>query len=238
MSTDYVKVYGLPRSGTNYLQGLFRLNFPQVEFLVNDLGWKHGPHVDQRNWIERAGKRHELFGEHKGNGIHVLPTVHTVIVTKDLFAWLSSHCRFYFGENSPASRNENYLKDLVRHYCCMHRHWHEEFIEDAHESEGRIVRYEDLLMDFQNELFCLADNFKLAIPSRYVDYQAETSPSTDTEFLHKGKPFARKNYYVERSYMKEFPERLKKQIIEVMDDDLLQLLGYCQKEVHHGEART
>ncbi len=215
MSTDYVKVYGLPRTGTNYLQGLFRLNFPQVEFLVNDLGWKHGPKVNWVRWV-----RHD-------------PPLHVTIVVKDPFAWISSYCRYYFGENSPASRNEVYIKDLAEHYCAMYRHWYEEFIEDMDPTEGCIISYEDLLMDFQNELFRLADNFKLERPSKWTDLKMETSPSDDTEFRGTGRDFARKNYYLERSYMKEFPERLKQQIIEVMDDDLLQLLGYDYKKVRH-----
>ncbi len=219
MGLDYVKVYGLPRSGTNYLQALFLRNFPRVEFLVNILGWKHGPAVNRYEWLLRSGKRPELLEAIKDS-------VHTVIITKDPFAWITSYCNYYFGESSPASRNLTFVKDLTAQYCNLHRHWYEHFIDGVNSCKARFVKYEDLLMDFQNELAQLADDFKLKPPSEWIDHTTQTKPSDDKQFRDTGNPFAKKEYYLKRSYLKDYPQRLKEKLIKAMDKNLLDLLGY------------
>ena len=37
----FVKIYGLQRTGTNYLTAMLKRNFSDVGILVNELGWKH-----------------------------------------------------------------------------------------------------------------------------------------------------------------------------------------------------
>ena len=43
--TEPIKIYGLQRSGTNWLGFLIQENFKDVRVLVNEGGWKHGYYI-------------------------------------------------------------------------------------------------------------------------------------------------------------------------------------------------
>ena len=68
-STEYIKIHGLQRSGTNYVSHLINENFENTKVLVNTGGWKHGFYMAP--WV--LGKE-----------------VHVVVVVKNPYAWLVS----------------------------------------------------------------------------------------------------------------------------------------------------
>ena len=114
-NTEYIKIHGLQRSGTNYLTYLLKRNIG-AEVLVNAGGWKHGHYCAP--WV--------LDQE-----------VHVVVMTKDPYSWLVSYYNYskpnktfsefvrnqvVFGEDSgtPALY---YAANPIQHWNNMYFHW-------------------------------------------------------------------------------------------------------------------
>lgn len=69
---NFIKVYGLPRCGTNYLEKLIEINFKDVFILSNILGWKHAipqDHIDidwkGHNWEASSNIIRDLLKVYK-----------------------------------------------------------------------------------------------------------------------------------------------------------------------------
>jgi hypothetical protein len=60
----FVKIYGLPRSGTNYVEKILNLNFNNINVLTggNITGWKHGK-VSDHNPVDWTGKNWNMKDE-------------------------------------------------------------------------------------------------------------------------------------------------------------------------------
>ena len=50
MSTKVLKIYGLQRTKTNYLQKFLELNYDDILVLSNLSGWKHGFVKETIDW--------------------------------------------------------------------------------------------------------------------------------------------------------------------------------------------
>ena len=73
MNSKVVKLYGIERSGTNWIQSLLELNTDAV-VLTNTVGWKHGIIHD--------------------NGDHNFQSVNALVISKNPYHWYQSIMRY------------------------------------------------------------------------------------------------------------------------------------------------
>ncbi|MDQ3623176.1 MAG: hypothetical protein M3463_11895 [Verrucomicrobiota bacterium] len=152
MRPAYVKQYGLPRSGTNYLCYLLRRNY-ELRVLVNETGWKHGMISTPAEW--------------RGKLLYL-------VTAKNPYSWLVSMHRF--ARKHPMMRRDVPFAEFLREpfvfrgraidgdnpqtlamraanpvqfWNDMLFHWLE-FLEV--DGRGALLRYEDLLRDPETKL--------------------------------------------------------------------------------------
>jgi len=166
-----VKVHGLPRSGTNYLTKLIKLNFPDVICASgSELGWKHGP---------IAGPSRRGF----------------VVIVRHPLAWLEAfhHWEVAHGRSTAETVGEFLVTDvshpeLVQTWetadpLAIWNSASTSWLESPNQPE--FVRYEDLLRDLSGTLDSALKSFGLEKPSTgYVDL-AERADSWSTTIVRR-----------------------------------------------------
>jgi len=150
----YIKIWGLKRSGTNYLRWLLEENFRDTKVLMDIFGWKHGPPVvtqDQRFW----------WPEWKpGTMIHLTQQLLTspvkhVLISKCLPNWIASMKRYYeMSELNPG---------LLHHLCMEYvgRQTQFDIFTQIHPDTSVYIPYEGMIEDPGFLLAAVQDRFDL-----------------------------------------------------------------------------
>ena len=215
-----VKIFGLPRVGTNYTRYLLESNFV-VNVLVDRGGWKHG-------YISPA--------------LH--PKRRCIMLCKDPYAWLCSVFRYYSDphfevvtlDNSSFDafiRSEFTLAHLgmvlafanpIQCWNQMNRHWLHIPIT---ERSLFLVRYENLLAHPEKEITKLATRLKLARKSEAFDTPRNSLVATrdEEEMVQKDTKFD-KAYYTEKQYMSEYTSKQLDFVKVRLDPDIVKRLRY------------
>lgn len=231
-----IKIHGLQRTGTNYVSNIIKNNFKEVELLETG-GWKHGPYC--------------------GYLLEKEPSV--IIVSKNIYAWLVSCYEYWrkidglgpdlsnvsfeeFVMKSPAvlegSEDVPFLfraKNLIQYYQNFYFHWLSIKFREPH-NRVCLIRYEDILSNFDKTISDLADIFNLHKPEKaenikneviwgYDDYNPEIEGSYDksveTYIKEHTKKFKKTNYYNNQGYMDNYNDKLLKFIESEWDNWLM-----------------
>jgi hypothetical protein len=231
----FLKIFGLERSGTNYLQWLLAANFRGARLLVDETGWKHGPVPESIDWSgkdwhdprwppEKAlpfvRRRLEALG---ARGIAAIDRAFGsrrflyVFLVKDPYAWYLSYARFR-GKALRAS-----IPEGIDLWCLRNRHY-QRFCQ-SHRDRSLLVTYEDLLLDAESTLAPLR-SFGLCRRSR--PWREPARRLTPRCALSK-RAFDRE-LYLRRSYLQRFAPSSLAAICRRLPDDLLRDLGYGGEE--------
>lgn len=133
-----VQVFGLQRSGTNYLHWVLSKNFPVKT--TKDGGWKHGFPWERRIGLHGAEPLDTSIAQRL-----IDKNIQPVVVRKDLEHWLPSIDREPKDYHKGAGAVEG---DRAKAWERYYREWAE---------HAPIVRYEDFLADFDAALRSLGD---------------------------------------------------------------------------------
>ena len=154
MAEDFVKIFGIERSGTVFTQRLITLNIPGTLAMSNGFGWKHGEVQDPQWWLDNHRESSDFFKsiyeQKKETGIPA------VIVIKNPYSWYNSIKRY-------AARFKGYQpfddKWQYERFNRLYLHWHEELLtkENKWYTSALIIRYEDLLIDPRPQIQRVAD---------------------------------------------------------------------------------
>lgn len=191
---EVIKIWGLKRSGTNFLRWCLAENLEDVTVLMDVLGWKHGiptvrPFPKWQSWypqwcpptspvseevlldlLDRATKRE----------------IRHVIITKSVETWVASIARY---EKSIISLLPDYwLESRVRQWDFM-MHAYRNF----HRTESCVhVRYEELIQSFESQMKKIAARVgaklkpELILPEKRLergnDLQTHRECELNTEF--------------------------------------------------------
>lgn len=161
-----IKIFGLQRSGTNYISDLIKSNFQDVEVWQNRGGWKHG------FWRPTNIKTNIL------------------VIHKSPYAWLHSVYRYWGQERKlnigpdlrevsfhdflgsrlvlEAQRDVPFLyraANPIQHWNNMTLHWMSIVGENVLH-----IRYESLLGGIHNPLLLVMDQFGLEPKSKDLDF--------------------------------------------------------------------
>lgn len=103
MGPNYLKQYGMKRSGTCYTKAFIEQNFIGVCVVANILGWKHGPHYidknyDGQSWLGDHRKRNRsiIDGENEKVIRRICAAYDTgnigyVVTVRNPYLWLMSY---------------------------------------------------------------------------------------------------------------------------------------------------
>lgn len=225
--TINIKLYGLQRTGTNYCLNVLCENFERTaRVLDNGLGWKHGPVVDPEAWLKRHDKHlSELRGETR--------RVCVLMLTKNPLAWFVSFARYYdfLGE---WERHQQLVRCTMNNYAAIQRNWLD--VMSHFYDTIRLVRFEDLLVEYQTTMHGIAKQFSLPVKKTHVfeNIDNEVRPTGATE-----NPFnAHRVYYAQQRYKEHIPPELEALILDSVSDDLLEQLGYTPAGEVKGPARA
>ena len=205
-----IKVYGLLRTGTNYLTRLIDLNFDAFCLASNELGWKHGPCKNDLR-------------------------LNYVFAVKDPYSWLVSfmewekiHHRFSGDSiaefmNSPVThpglRDAWGETDVVSVWSRSLGSW-----STLSESENVVyIRYEDVAKSFSTELLNIGKILNLKQKTPELINLKSRADTWKTPLPRKERD---KNYYSEAQYMDQFTEADLIIIREKLDPNLVNKFGY------------
>lgn len=162
MEKNYIKIFGIERSGTNYLEALIKENL-NAHPLTNGLGWKHGAPVTPDEWFHDGISKEEL--PNKDLYIEIVrknPSLPCVVIIKDPYHWLDSIRKF---------RPQNF--DLVKwfkKYNSLYLEYMNYLLINEHEyfKPAIFVRYEDLLTEPEKQISKIAEVFGLRVVTDFT----------------------------------------------------------------------
>lgn len=187
-----IKIHGLMRSGTNFLEFLIFNNF-KVEPLVNEFAWKHGPINENKDF-------------------------YVIISYKNIFSWLYSlynyalNTKFFNVEKNTSFSSfiENKLifkereisleeDNPIALYNKIHSSWFNS------KNSKVFINYEDLLLNTQQKIYKLANFLNLPKPNKIFYPSENILPGQSKKVSKVESPFYDKvNFYKKKIYMKNF----------------------------------
>ena len=196
MRKPTIKVYGLPRSGNNWLIHMLQANW-HIDFLGSKRGgWTHGRVQVKRIWGSEPDA--------------------VLTITKHPYSWLVSDWRYEGKCRFPVYVTD---KNPIARYNEMNWHWLDYWWDDA---KTKHVRFEDLLASPESTLAEFMDGVAdrrerggfQAAKKKMNKHGSESTQSFD------------RSYYIKRKYMTLYSEQLLATVNSWVDTDLLRRLGY------------
>ncbi len=214
-------LYGLQRSGTNYLQTLLFKNF-NVVFLNNDRNrgeplQKHFRLYDQKNAIPEPRYRNNYYIRSLSDFEEILPKVpdYYLIISKDPYSWLLSYIKW--------AKKCNW-DDVSHHYIDEYNYFYGKWLElSSDHTKVIFVRYIDLLFDIDEVINQLECNLQLnrkksIIPFRMPAYSKVPKSSVFT--------VSQRDYYLNKEYLKKYSREDLSILNNILDFDVVKRLGY------------
>lgn len=247
----YIKYHGIERGCSNVTERYLLDNYSNVES-VHKLGWKHAepkhkahdPHNIYCTCCEENSEEvsPNLYSAVKNNEVYYL------ICTKNPFAWLNSYLNaLQDGEVLPNHYqrhegellmdwidtdrkymhhfdDEEYIRAFLHKYNIRHRQWWN-FVQNIWD-QAKVVRHEDLIMDFREVLNDIEEKFGLARKNdelerinQEIDPNCEKSP-------YEFDP----NYYIEERYMEDLDQDKKEIVSDEIDWEFFASTSYSYKD--------
>lgn len=220
-------LYGMQRSGSNYIHQLMLQNFQNIRFYNLGISRSLPTHKHFRLYDEKSAIpderyyntfRYSSFKDFKRHvGKVAEQEIHTYIVcTKDPYSWYLSykkHARKNKFTYFKRSLNTQFLID----YNLFYRKWLD-FAMEAPE-EVLLFRYEDLIEDLSGSLQRIAQKF---------DLERSPGPLKNPTLVPLSREFtkARASFYKEKKYLDFFSERDRSVIQHLLDPELMATLNY------------
>ena len=212
-----IKIYGLPRTCTNLLARLIRMNFSAHVCKSAELGWKHGPNLLREGDVINNKQ------------------IQYVLCARHPYAWLFSCFRF----DKSANKNRIAFSDFVRGGCKVYgglnpidcfnflmRIW---LGISSRSDVLQVVRSEDLQSNQLSTLEQLENSLHLS--RRDCKLKNETLRIGPDEAV-RDKPFDM-NWYEARLYMKHYDIRLFEYVNRHVDQEILSKIGYQLIDDYH-----
>lgn len=235
----FIKIYGLQRSGTNYLEWLLNKNLASVKVLVDETGWKHGyipatfdvnglnwspPYMDEQEAYNFAQRRLHRLGDlvtRLEESVKQNDLCFTFI-SKDPYSWYASYARFEGLPYSPIDPK------ILEYWCLLNRHWYEFSL--ANKDRCYFLRYADLLAEPEVTLARVCTQLNLRFSEQdFINCQ-------DTLSMFGGQAQSglfRSDYYQNKEYLAEFSPQDMALFATTLPPDLLAKLEYTIEPVNN-----
>lgn len=215
-----ILLYGIQRSGTNYIETILKKNF-KVKFLNSNkdrsaIIQKHCRIYDNKLIIPEPQYHNNIFVnnfQEFESHFNKAPDFY-IVISKDPYSWYLSYLKWAKKCNWP---------EVNHHYIEEYNLFYEKFLNMANESDKFIfIRYIDLLQDKDSVLNMLSNKMKLQKKwaSRFMNQK--------TTKVSQSKPFSNEklNYYLEAEYLKEYTSGELDNINKHIDNNVVESLGY------------
>jgi len=209
-----VKIHGLMRSGTNFLEFLILRNFG-VSPLVNEPVWKHGP----------------INKDLKAN---------TIIIFKEPFSWLYSIYNYSNTNNLfPASKGFDFKKFIRSKFIFQERSkipqfeesnpillWnkmHKSWLHSDTAGEKIFIKYNSLMLQTEDVLKKVAEKFNMKLKSHSIVFPSDIISMYNVMKIGQVNriQYRDEKFYSEKKYMKYFDEDDKKFVKKNLDANTL-----------------
>ena len=221
--------YGLQRSGTNFLEYLLAKKY-RVQFLNSNIDGirpdrssplhKHFRLYDEKDIVPEPKFRNELkiasFIDFE-KLLEVAPDYY-LIISKDPYSWYLSYLDW-------ARRSK--WEPVPYHYILEYNLFYAKWLEFSQQTERILfVRYPDLLRDPDQELKRLESKMQLKKKFLY-SLRSNLVPKVPQsgEFSSE-----RQSYYLNEQYLQSYTKEGLKEINDLIDPVVINLLGYQKKE--------
>lgn len=223
---SYVKIYGLKRTGTNYISSLLYNNFKNITIFSNVGGWKHGKIIklpnknNLLNTVDGQTKQKHLKKINVTLDLFSQGRVKFVVMIKNPYLWMVSVCRFEFKKQT----RENVIK-----FVKMWNDTYANYKKHIENGDAIFINYEDVLRDL-NVLQILEDKFGLEKKhDKFVNIKNQMDANSDCNLCGTtGHVFNKKNYYTNNddSIKKYVGNDIINIINEYISEDVLLFYGY------------
>jgi len=174
------KVYGIQRSGNNWLQWMLAANY-KVKIMGSNYGWTHGPYSTDKEVADAVN----------------------FVTSKHPIEWLPSMQRFHKVHHGLT------IGQFIRR-CDMIERWNSLYaghLANAEKFGARFVRYDDLLRDPEAVLCGIVDG---AFPRKPQPFRSAENQHMSTTMTPTKKPFNKRQYlektYLKRYTQAEIDE--------------------------------
>jgi len=172
-----IKIYGIERSGTNFLEVLLKKN-ANVQVFTNTFGWKHGKIVPTEQWLSNP---HTKKGINIGKAKQV-KELYFVCLIKNPYTWQQSIERWKKDKDYDFRAEYKRYNELYLHY------WNCVQNPPKGYKKGVICRYEDLLTKPKRKIISIFNRFDIPY---YDDFYIP-----DKVYLSKNWKPDRKDFYL------------------------------------------
>lgn len=227
-NTELVKIFGLQRSGTNWLSFLIKENFNNVETLINTGGWKHGHYMVPWSLQKEA---------------------HVATIIKNPYSWLVSVYNYwgpkrkknigpdlrgvefkdfvrnrYLGEKQRGIPFLIRAKNPVQQWNNMNIHWLSIRLANK---RSCFVTYETIMANLSRSMEVIGKTLELEQKNKdkWVDNKKTFLPGDDSK-INVSKETFNKAYYQNESWKSFYTPELIEFINGELDLDLMTQFGY------------
>jgi len=216
-SNRYAKIFGVPRTGTTFVETIFAINFEFGVFL-NHYGNKHHKPltlqemeawIEERTWI-------------KDRCLPVLNgVINPLVVIKNPYSWEQSIRKFT--KNPRLNLEVEYAN-----YNLKYKLW-KRLLEDPYKPFGKgfVIRYEDYLVDTLPKIIKISEETGLKMKNKGLlaggEYVIPTKVSASDEFTEE-----RRQFYLSGNF--GLSKDLIKEITDLVDWKLMEFYGYKKVE--------
>ena len=220
-------LYGMQRTGSNYVQQVLLQNFQDIRFYNNSFARCLPSHKHFRLYDEKAiipdsrfynsftYSRFKDFKEHVGKVTEREISIFIVCI-KDPYSWYLS-----YKKHARKNRFTYFKKSLNSHYLIDYNLFYRKWLDFSMEApdEVLIIKYEDLIEDLDGSLQRIGKKFNLERSSESIVNPAKVN-------MNRAFTKARSFYYKEKKYLDLISEQEKSVIRHLLDPELISLTGY------------
>jgi len=220
MKNKGILIYGLQRSGTNFLENLLKKNLRTT--ILNDNSdrslpdQKHFRLYDQKAIIPRQHYYNDFYFETLLDFEKVLPIIPAgyLVISKDPYSWYLSYKTWADKNNWPA---------VDHHYIQEYNFFYEKWLGFS-QSSDRIffIRYLDLLREPAVELERISSTLKLKKRLVSAFYSDQISRVSHSGIFNAD----RREYYLKQQYLSDFKPDEIDEINSNLDYSVVSKLGY------------
>lgn len=219
---EYFKIYGLQRTGTNYISSLIEKNFENVKVFMNVGGWKHGNIIRYPNnkiMLQKTDK----YTSNKYRNVNLVKlfkeNVNFIVTVKNPYTWILSYLNHYRLE-----KNKENIKEIVKLWNTRYSNY-KKFIEKG---TSYLIKYEDVLENYLKILKEIMKKFHLKkSEKKFKPIKNKLKANVDSTIgVVKDEVFNKTEYYINPEINKIFNKKEIKTINYFLDKDLVSFYGY------------
>ena len=210
---NIIKLYGLERSGTNYIKAIIEKNIINTRVLNNLYGRKHDPYIepDLNIYNPRTDPRVQTdLTESELEIIHQKfknKDVGYIILIKDPMSWMLSYNRGVHVSNFPTQSvplSQDSIKKYMKKYNDTYLNWYNNLFLKK-QDRTLFIQYGKLLTDYKSVLHKISDKFKIKLNKNTEDIKGYMTTGLDAAYYKNitNVPF-NKQYYLNKEYLEYF----------------------------------